>query len=93
MKIVWGDGARRDFEAAIAYLHSESPTGAKRVGERILAAVSLLEEFPELAPASAKHRQLRQLVVSRTPYLAIYRVHDAQVEIRAVVHAKQRRRS
>lgn len=92
MEIVWGDGARRDFEAAVAHLRKESPAGATRVSERILAAVSLLEEFPELAPASAKHRQLRQLVVSRTPYLVIYRIFAGRVEIRAVIHAKQRRR-
>ena len=92
MKIVWGDGARRDFDAAIAHIQTESPAGARRVGQRILSAVSLLEEFPSLAPPSPKHRQLRQLVVVRTPYLVIYRVHDDHVEIRALVHAKQRRR-
>lgn len=92
MKIVWGDAAQRDFDAAIAFIKKESPAGAERVGERILAAVSLLEEFPELAPASRKHRQLRQFSVTRTPYLVIYRVHESHIEIRAVVHAKQRRR-
>lgn len=92
MDIFWGDGAKRDFNAAIAFIRSESPAGATRVGERILAAVSLLSEFPELAPASQKHRDLRQLVVAKTPYLVIYRISDGRVEIRAVVHASQRRR-
>lgn len=92
MKIIWGDGARRDFDAAIAFMKRESPSGAKRVGERIFAAIALLESFPALAPASRKHRNLRQPVVSRTPYLVIYRIHANHVEIRAVVHAKQRRR-
>jgi len=92
MDILWGDGARRDFNAAIAFIRSESPAGATRVGERILAAVALLREFPELAPASRKHRGLRQLVVAKTPYLVIYRIEAGQIEIRAVVHAGQRRR-
>lgn len=91
MRIVWGDGARHDFDNAIAFIKEQSPAGAKRVGERILRAVSLLGQFPEIAPAS-QHRGLRQLVVRRTPYLVIYRVHEDQVEIRAVVHAKQKRR-
>ena len=91
MRVVWGDGARQDFSNAIAFIKEQSPAGAKRVGERILDAVSLLEHFPEIAPAS-RHRGLRQLVVRRTPYLVIYRVHEHQVEIRAIVHAKQRRR-
>jgi|CXWL01.1.fsa_nt_gi toxin ParE1/3/4 len=91
MQIVWGDAARREFDAAIAFIRSRSPAGAMRVGERILAAVTLLERFPELAPPS-RHRELRQLVVPRTPYLVIYRIHENRIEIRAVVHTKQRRR-
>lgn len=92
MAVVWGDGARRDFDSAIAFLRRESPAGADRVGERILAAVALLEHFPEMAPPSPRHRHLRQLVVPRTPYLVIYRVNAEHIEIRAVVHARQRRR-
>lgn len=92
MEIIWGDGARRDLDAAIDFIRAESPKGARRVGERILAAVSLLRDFPELAPASTKHRDLRQLVVPRTPYLVIYRIHAGHIEIRAVIHAMRRRR-
>ena len=66
MRIVWGKGARRDFERAMAYLRAESPAGADRAGERILRAIQLLEHFPELAPPS-EHRALRQLFVSRRP--------------------------
>jgi plasmid stabilization system protein ParE len=91
MQVVWGGAARLEFDSAIACLRAQSPAGAKRIGERILAVVELLERFPELAPAS-KHRGLRQLVVPRTPYLAIYRVHENRVEIRAVIDARRRRR-
>lgn len=91
MRVVWEDAAKQDFDAAIAFLEEQSPSAARRIGDRILRAVSLLEDFPEIAPAS-RHRGLRQLVVTRTPYLVIYRVHDDSVEIRAVVHAKQKRR-
>jgi plasmid stabilization system protein ParE len=91
MKIVWGERARLEFESAVAHLQTQSPSAAKRVGEQILAAIGMLERFPELAPTS-KHRGLRQLVASRTPYLVIYRIHADRVEIRAVIHAKQRRR-
>jgi toxin ParE1/3/4 len=92
MRIVWGDGARLDFSRIITFLDQRSPAAARRIGDRILAAVALLERFPEIAPASSRHRGLRQLVVTRSPYLVIYRVHAQNVEIRAVVHAKQRRR-
>lgn len=91
MRVVWGDSARADFDRAIAYLEQQSPAGARRIGQRILDIVGLLKQFPEAAPRS-RHRDLRQLVVARTPYLVIYRVHDDRVEIRAVVHSKQERR-
>ncbi|MBS0384102.1 MAG: type II toxin-antitoxin system RelE/ParE family toxin [Proteobacteria bacterium] len=91
MRIVWADSARRDFDNAISFLEERSRAGADRIGERILRVIALLEEFPRLAPAS-RHRGLRQLVVPRTPYIVIYRVEAGQVEIRAVVHARQKRR-
>jgi toxin ParE1/3/4 len=91
MRVAWADSARRDFDNAIAFLGAQSPSGARRVGQRILDAVSLLEQFPELAPPS-RHRGLRQMAVPRTPYLVIYRIQADRVEIRAVVHGRRRRR-
>ena len=91
MKITWAPRARKDFNDAIIYLKSRSPAGAERVAARILEAVRLLETFPRAAPSS-RHRGLRQLVVRRTPYLVIYRVEADRVEIRAVIHAKRKRR-
>ena len=91
MRIVWADSARLDFDNAIDFMTAESPAGARRVGDRILDAISLLERFPHTAQVS-RHRGLRQFVVARTPYLVIYRVHEDCVEIRAVVHAKRKRR-
>jgi toxin ParE1/3/4 len=91
MRVVWGDSARLDFNRAIAFLKEQSPGAARRIGDRILEAVALLERFPEVAPPS-RHRGLRQFAVIRTPYLVIYRVHEDNVEIRAVVHSKQKRR-
>lgn len=91
MHVTWADSAQRDLDAALAYLQQESPRGARRVSERIFQAVGLLERFPEIAPAS-RHRGLRQMVVPRTPYLVIYRIEGDRVEVRAIVHASQRRR-
>ena len=91
MRIVWAESAQREFDEAIAFIRARSPAGAQRVGRRILDAVNLLERFPELAPRS-RHRDLRQLVVPRTPFLVIYRIHEGRVEIRAVVHARRKRR-
>src|SRR5690606_416207 len=92
MDIVWAESARRDFDNAIAFIEAESPAAAEKVSPRILAAVTLLERFAEITPASRTHHLLRQMVVPRTPYLVIYRIQSRRIEIRAVIHAKQRRR-
>ena len=91
MQVIWEDEAQRDFDAAIAFLEERSPSSARRIGARILEAVALLESFPQIAPPS-RHRGLRQLAVSRTPYLVIYRVEAGAVEIRAVIHVMQKQR-
>jgi toxin ParE1/3/4 len=91
MRISWAPSARREFNEAIAYMAARSPTGARRVGAAILAAIDLLEDFPDLAPPS-RHRGLRQMFVVRTPYLVVYRVMDDRVEIRAIIHVRRRRR-
>jgi toxin ParE1/3/4 len=88
MRIVWADSARLDFDKAIAFTKTEGPKGARRIGDRIVEAVALLEQFPELAQAS-RHRGLRQLVVARTPYIVVYRIHEDRVEIRAVIHTNR----
>lgn len=91
MRILWADSARRDFDGAIAFLQARSPAAAIRIGQRILDVVDLLEHFPELA-RSSRHRGLRQLPVPRTPYIVVYRIEGEQVEIRALIHASQKRR-
>jgi toxin ParE1/3/4 len=91
MLVVWADSARAEFDEAVRYHQEQSPAAARRIGQRILDVVALLERFPELAPPS-KHRGLRQLTIARTPYLVVYRVTEERVEIRAVIHAKRRRR-
>ncbi|MDX2274841.1 MAG: type II toxin-antitoxin system RelE/ParE family toxin [Hyphomonadaceae bacterium] len=91
MRIRWADSAREDFDRAIDHIEAQSGSGARRVAERIVSAIDLLEQFPEAAPKS-RHRGLRQLVVSRTPYIVVYRIEGDWIEIRAVVHAAQKRR-
>jgi len=92
MTVTWAPSARREFNEAIAYLQARSPKGARRVASAILAAIELLEDFPHLAPPS-RHRGLRQMYVVRTPHLVVYRVVGGRnVEIRAIIHVRRRRR-
>ena len=91
MKLRWAPSAQQKFDEAIDYLQDRSPKGARRIGRAILHAVNLIEDFPWLAPPS-RHSGLRQKTVPRTQYLIIYLIDAEGVEIRAVIHAKRKRR-
>lgn len=89
MIVVWRRQAREEFEAAIDYIFKDSPAGARKVRERILTAVSLLEMWPELGrPGRAG---LRELVVAKTKYVVLYRYAPDRVTVVRVLHGMRKR--
>ena len=92
MMVFWSDRAKANFDSVLAYLKQRSPAGARRIRARIERSIRLLADFPSIAPPS-RHAGLRQMVVPSTPYIVVYRINEDRVEIRAIIHAKQRRRS
>lgn len=91
MRIDWAPSARTEFLDALTYIAARSPKGAARIRDAIGRAIADIALFPGIAPASM-HRGLRQKTVPRTPYLIVYRIQADRVEIRAVIHAKRKRR-
>lgn len=91
MRVRYLDQAVRDLIRIEAYLREHSPRGAARVGARIRKRANDLSQFPDQGTPSRRHG-LRQLYVTKTPYILIYRVRDDEVHIITIVHASQRRR-
>ncbi len=89
MKIVWRRKARSEVDAIVAYISKESPRGAVRIRDQILAMVSLLEMWPDLGRAAK--RDLRELVVARTKYVVLYRRLPDKITIVRVIHGMRRR--
>lgn len=89
MQIVWTEAALRDLASIRAYIAGDNPRAAERQLQLIFAAIRNLEQFSELGRAG-RLPGTRELVVSRTPYLAAYRVHGDAVEILRVLHGRQR---
>lgn len=65
------------------------PTSANRQVERVLAAVAGLLQFPEIA-RPGRRAGTRELVISRTPYIAAYRLRADTIDILRVMHSRQR---
>lgn len=89
MKIVWRARARADIVALVSYLERESPKSAARVRDEILDAVGVLSMWP--AMAKEIRDGVRELVVTRTPYVVIYRLTRERVTVLRVIHTSRKR--
>ena len=89
MRIRWFQRASLDTAQIQAYIAETDPGSAAVVADRILTAVERLISFPHLGRLG-QVEGTRELVVSRTPYLVVYRVNSDVIEILRVLHGAQR---
>lgn len=80
--------ARADIENAFAYIAQESPKAAQTVVERILTSLESLPDNP-LKGRPGRVEGTRELVILRTPYVAVYEVTDQSIAIVRVIHGRQ----
>lgn len=84
----WSRKALFDLDDAQTYIAKENPFAAQATAERILLAVHRLAESPHVgAPGTVLNT--RHWVVSRTPYLLVYRVGDVSIEVLRVWHSRR----
>jgi plasmid stabilization system protein ParE len=80
--------AREDLRDIVRYISRENAEGARRVGERILAAVEVLERMPELGRMVPERQdpQIREII--RGNYRIVYRVREGppRIEIWRIWH-------
>lgn len=80
--------AQADIEAAFAYIAQDSPRAAQTVVERILASLESLPEHPGMG-RPGRVEGTRELVIARTPYVAVYEVTSQGVAVVRVIHGAQ----
>jgi toxin ParE1/3/4 len=83
--IKWTDEAQADLVGLTGWLHVRNPMAAERVAEDILECIQILEQFPYNG-REGRRSGTRELVISRRPYVVVYRVLDASVIILRVLH-------
>jgi toxin ParE1/3/4 len=88
MPIVWLPIAVQDIIHIRTYIAGEDPKSAQSIALRIDKAVNRLSAMPNLG-RPGRISGTRELVVSTTPYLAVYRVQNNRVEILRVLHGRQ----
>ncbi len=88
MIITWTRPAIRDLQSLRAYIARDKPSAAVRQVTIILAAVAGLELFPD-SGRMGRRSGTRELVIGKTPYLAIYRVRGERLEVLRILHGRQ----
>jgi addiction module RelE/StbE family toxin len=85
MRVKWARRALREQDEAFEWIVSENPKAAGEVIDRMRAATRLLADNPGMG-RPGRIAGTREFVVTRTPYVVVYRVGIDQVEILAVIH-------
>ena len=89
MKVVWSRRALRHLVYLRQYIEKESEQNAALFASRILDAVELLQNHPQIG-RPGRVVGTRELVVPETPYVIPYRVRGQRLELIAVFHGRQK---
>jgi toxin ParE1/3/4 len=89
MDVRWSPTAESEFEGQIYYIAERNLSAAERLREIVYHHTQLLEQTPEMGrPGRVAYS--RELVISGTPYIAVYRIRSGYVEIFRFLHGAQK---
>ena len=89
MRLEWTLPAFEDIQEAGRYIALDDPRAAKRMAERVREAVEYLVDQPNIG-RPGRMQGTRELVISGTPFIAVYWVRGDVVQIlRLLHHARQ----
>ncbi|MGB9203229.1 MAG: type II toxin-antitoxin system RelE/ParE family toxin [Terriglobales bacterium] len=90
MRLEWSIFAQADRDAIFDYIEEDNLQAAIAVDNRIREQVAGLAKFPE-SGRPGRVAGTRELVILRTPYIAVYRIAGNAVRILRVLHGAQQR--
>lgn len=88
MRIIWGLLAISDREAIFNYIEADSLRVAIKVDDRIEAQIDRLTATPEIERLG-RVAGTYELIIQKTPYIAIYERKGDRVRILRVLHEDQ----
>jgi toxin ParE1/3/4 len=89
VRIKWLPEAVRSRDDQLAYIAERNPWAAIEMGDAIRSGVARLADFPASA-RPGRVRGTRELAISGTPFVLVYRVDPDAVVILRVLHGAQR---
>jgi toxin ParE1/3/4 len=87
-ELFWTPTAQRELRGMVAFVRPRNPAAATRLFNVIVERAEQLPENPEIGRPGRLH-DTRELIVSGTPYLLIYRIRGEAIDILRVLHGKR----
>jgi toxin ParE1/3/4 len=89
MKIKWFADAINDLENLRDYIAADNPRAANKIAKLIIKSVINLLKQPHIG-RPGRVQNTREFIVSKTPFLIIYRVKKPFIEILRVMHGARK---
>lgn len=86
--LVWLQRAIQDRDAQLDYIAQDNPMAAVSQGDRIAEQIEILQQHPQMGRPGRK-QGTRELVISRTPFIVVYRVKGKRIKLLRVLHGAQ----
>lgn len=86
--LVWLQRAINDRDAQLDYIAQDNPMAAVSQGDRIAEQIEILQQHPQMGRPGRK-QGTRELVISRTPFIVVYRIKAKRIELLRVLHGAQ----
>jgi toxin ParE1/3/4 len=88
--IEWTEQATRQIDQAHDYIAlSNSKDVATRITMQIVTSIQRLNDFP-MSGRPGRVPNTRELVISHTPFVAVYAVDESRIVILAIYHGAQK---
>lgn len=86
--LVWLKRAIQDRDAQLDYIAQDNPMAAVTQGDHIAEQIDILQQHPQMGRPGRK-QGTRELVISRTPFIVVYRIKTKRIELLRVLHGSQ----
>lgn len=87
--LVWLQQAINDRDAQLDYIAKDNPLAAVAQGDRIDDQIDQLLQHPKMG-RPGRTQGTRELVISRTPFIVVYRIKGKRIELLRLLHGAQK---
>jgi len=88
LNLFWLKRALHDRDAQLDYIAQDNPIAAVSHGDHIAEQVETLLRHPRMG-RPGRRPDTRELVISHTPFVVVYRIKGNRIELLRLLHSSQ----